>query len=54
MVAPADLGILSPSQLKEYLGALTRDERAVSAERGAVHLRIREARDELDRRGMPA
>ena len=54
VVAPADLGILSPSQLKEYLGALTRDERAVSAERGAMHLRIREARDELDRRGMPA
>jgi anti-sigma regulatory factor (Ser/Thr protein kinase) len=53
VVAPADLDILSPSQLKEYLGALTRDERAVSAERGAVHLRIREVRDELDRRGMP-
>jgi anti-sigma regulatory factor (Ser/Thr protein kinase) len=53
IVAPADLDILSPSQLKEYLGALTRDERAVSAERGAVHLRIREARDELERRGMP-
>jgi len=52
VIAPADLGILSPSQLKEYLGALTRDERAVSAERGAVHQRIREVRDELDRRGM--
>jgi anti-sigma regulatory factor (Ser/Thr protein kinase) len=52
--APANLDILSPSQLKEYLGALTRDERAVSAERGAVHLRIREAREELDRRGMHA
>ena len=54
VVAPADLDILSPSQLKEYLGALTRDERALSAERGAVHQRIREARDELDRRGMQA
>ena len=54
VAAPADLDILSPSQLKEYLGALTRDERAVSAERGAVHQRIREARDELERRGMPA
>lgn len=53
VIAPADLGILSASQLKEYLGALTRDERAISAERGAVHLRIREARHELDRRGMP-
>ena len=53
LVAPADLGALSASQLKERLGALTRDERAVSAERGAVHHRIAEVREELERRGMP-
>jgi anti-sigma regulatory factor (Ser/Thr protein kinase) len=52
VIAPADLGIMSVSELKEYLGALTRDERAVSAERGAVHQRISAARNELERRGM--
>jgi anti-sigma regulatory factor (Ser/Thr protein kinase) len=53
VIAPADLGNLSASELKEYLGALTRDERTLSAERGVVHLRIGEARTELERRGMP-
>ena len=53
VIAPAELGTLSVSELKEYLGALTRDERTISAERGAVHLRIGEARNELERRGMP-
>jgi anti-sigma regulatory factor (Ser/Thr protein kinase) len=53
VIAPADLGIVSVSELQEYLGALTRAERAVSAERGAVHLRISAARIELERRGMP-
>lgn len=54
MMAPADLGTMSASQLKESLGELTRSERAVSAERGGLHMRIGEVRQELEQRGMPA
>lgn len=54
VMAPADLGAMSPSQLKESLGALTRSERAVSAERGGLHVRIGEVRQELEQRGMSA
>lgn len=53
LVAPADLRAMSASQLKESLGVLTHDERDVSAERNALHVRIREVRRELESRGAP-
>lgn len=51
LIAPADLRTMSASQLKESLGVLTHDERDVSAERNALHERIREVRGELESRG---
>lgn len=50
LIAPADLATMSPSQLKESLGALTHDERLVSAERNALHERIAEIRRALEKR----
>lgn len=50
LIAPADLSTMSDSQLKESLGALTHDERLVSAERNALHERIAEIRGELEHR----
>ncbi len=52
VLAPADLGSLSESQLKESLGVLTHDERTVSAERNVLHERIAEVRRELEHRGV--
>ena len=51
LIAPADLGTMSASQLKESLGVLTHDERDLSAERTALHERIRGIRRELEGRG---
>lgn len=53
VLAPADLGSLSESQLKESLGVLTHDERTLSAERNTLHERIAEVRRELEHRGVP-
>ncbi len=54
LFSPADLATMSDSQLKESLGALTHDERLVSAERNSLHERIGEVRGELERRGSDA
>lgn len=51
LIAPVDLAGMSESQLKESLGALTHDERLVSAERNVLHERIAAIRGELEHRG---